>query len=137
MSQRYGRGGSKLELQIISKEFSVCKIRDIKGINFDDEFCFLGKTDEELSLVCDSEHVPQNFIECEKGWHAFRIKGVLDFSLTGILSKISSILAGERIGIFAVSTFNTDYIMVKEENLQSAVGALEEAGYVFVDIKET
>ena len=136
MSRRYGRSGNKLELQIISKEFSVCKIRDIKGVNFDDEFFFLAKTDEELSLVCDSAHVPQNFIECEKGWYGFSIKGVLDFSLTGILSKISSILAVQRIGIFAVSTFNTDYIMVKKENLQSAVSALEDAGYVFIDIKE-
>lgn len=131
-----GGVGIKLELQIISKEFSVCKIRDIKGVNFDDEFFFLTKTDEELSLVCDSAHVPQDFIECEKGWYGFRIKGVLDFSLTGILSKISSIMAVQRIGIFAVSTFNTDYIMVKKENLQSAVSALENAGYVFIDIKE-
>ena len=68
-------------------------------------------------------------IERDDGWRAFRIQGTLDFSLIGILSKISTILAENKIGIFAVSTFNTDYILVKENNFDSALNALKEHGY--------
>lgn len=118
-----------MELKKIEKEFSVCKVNDISVIDFTDEFCFIGKTDEELSLVCSTERVPVNTIERDDGWKAFRIQGVLDFSLIGILSRISAILAENKIGIFAVSTYNTDYILVKKENYQRALEALETAGY--------
>ncbi|HAP19761.1 MAG TPA: ACT domain-containing protein [Lachnospiraceae bacterium] len=118
-----------MELKKIQKEFSVCKLNDISVIDFTDEFCFIGKTDEELSLVCSTERVPVNTVERDDGWKAFRIQGVLDFSLIGILSRISAILAENKIGIFAVSTYNTDYILVKKENYQRALEALETAGY--------
>ncbi len=118
-----------MELKKIEKEFSVCKVNDISVIDFTDEFCFIGKTDEELSLVCSTERVPVNTIERDDGWKAFRIQGVLDFSLIGILSRISAILAENKIGIFAVSTYNTDYILVKKEKYQRALEALETAGY--------
>lgn len=68
-------------------------------------------------------------ITCDNGWRAFRIQGTLDFSLTGILSKISRLLAGHKIGIFAVSTYNTDYILTKSGNLQKALDVLEDSGY--------
>lgn len=119
-----------MELKKIEQEFSVCKVRDISVIDFTDEFCFIGKTDEELSLVCSMERVPVNTIERDDGWKAFRIQGVLDFSMIGILSRISAILAENKIGIFAVSTYNTDYILVKKENYQRALKALETAGYI-------
>lgn len=122
-----------MKLEVIKIEFSICKVRDLSGVNFDDEFLFLGKTDLELSLVCDSAYVPEDCLERVDGWKAFRIVGILDFSLTGILSKISSILAEKRIGIFAVSTFNTDYILVKKEDLQKAIAALESEGYSFIN----
>ena len=118
-----------MELKKIQKEFSVCKVNDISVIDFTDEFCFIGKTDEELSLVCSTERVPVNTVERDDGWKAFRIQGVLDFSLIGILSRISAILAENKIGIFAVSTYNTDYILVKKENYQRVLKALETAGY--------
>ena len=119
-----------MELKKIEQEFSVCKVRDISVIDFTDEFCFIGKTDEELSLVCSMERVPVNIVERDDGWKAFRIQGVLDFSLIGILSRISAILAENKIGIFAVSTYNTDYILVKKENYQRALKALETQGYI-------
>ncbi|MBO4475074.1 MAG: ACT domain-containing protein, partial [Clostridiales bacterium] len=96
------------------------------------EFVFVGKTDEELSLVCQTEDVPENTTDRDDGWKAFRIEGVLDFSLVGILSEISGVLAEAKIGIFAVSTYNTDYILVKEENFERAMEALETAGYEVV-----
>ena len=69
-----------MDIKVIDKEFAVCKINDVTEVNFNDEFCFVGKTDEELSLVCSSEFVPKNTIVCDSGWRAFRIEGILDFS---------------------------------------------------------
>ena len=121
-----------LELKKIEHALSVCKVRDISDIDLTTDFYFIGKTDEELSLVCRTEDIPEKTIERDDGWRGFRIQGVLDFSLIGILSKISGILAKHKIGIFAVSTYNTDYILVKEENFERALRALAAEGYVVV-----
>lgn len=119
-----------MEIKIINKDFSICKVEDLSEVDYSDEFCFIGKTDEELSLVCSTNLVPKNVIECDDGWKAFRIEGVLDFSLIGILSKISTLLAENEIGIFAVSTYNTDYILTKEENFEKSIKVLEKNGYI-------
>ena len=116
-------------LKKLPYNFSVCKVSDASGIDLKGEFVFVGKTDEELSLVCRTEDVPKNTTDRDDGLKAFRIEGVLDFALIGILSKISGILAENKIGIFAVSTYNTDYILVKEENFERAMEALKKAGY--------
>ena len=116
-------------LKIIEETFSVCKVEDYSGIDLQADFVFTGSTDEEKSLVCPSRLVPANTIERNDGWRAFRIMGVLDFSLIGILSKISTCLAENNIGIFAISTFNTDYILTKAENFEKAIKTLESKGY--------
>ena len=116
-------------LKIIEETFSVCKVKDYSGIDLQADFVFTGSTDEEKSLVCPSRLVPANTIERNDGWRAFRIMGVLDFSLIGILSKISTCLAENNIGIFAISTFNTDYILTKAENFEKAIKTLESKGY--------
>ena len=116
-------------LKIIEETFSVYKVEDYSGIDLQADFVFTGSTDEEKSLVCPSRLVPVNTIERNDGWKAFRIMGVLDFSLIGILSKISTCLAENNIGIFAISTFNTDYILIKAENLEKAIKTLEAKGY--------
>ncbi len=118
-----------MELKRIGYRFTVCKVKDVSDINMDTDFCFIGKTDEELSLVCKTEDTPPETIERDDGWRGFRIQGVLDFSLIGILSKLSGILAENKIGIFAVSTYNTDYIFVKEENHERALTVLASEGY--------
>ncbi len=105
-------------------------MRDLSGIDYSDEFCFIGKTDQELSLVCSTSLVPKNAVECDGGCKAFRIEEVLDFSLVGILSRISSLLADYKIGTFAISTYNTDYILTKKENFEEAIKTLEKNGYV-------
>ena len=110
-------------------DLTVCKVADISDLDLSKEFYFIGRTDEEISLVCKKEDTPTNTTECDDGWKAFRIEGVLDFSLIGILSKISDILADNKIGIFAVSTYNTDYILVKAENCDKAMTVLGDAGY--------
>lgn len=90
------------------------------------------KATKKNPLVCLTDDVPDNVIERNDGWRAFRIEGTLDFSLVGILSKISGILADNGIGIFALSTYDTDYILTKAENFDRAVHALEGAGYKIV-----
>lgn len=118
-----------MELKKIDTIFSVCKIQDLSKVNWESKFCFIGKTDEEISLVCPTMDVPSNAIEREDGWRAFRIQGVLDFSLVGVLAKLSALLAEKGIGIFAISTFNTDYILTKEENFSFALEILSQSGY--------
>ena len=119
-----------MELKIIEQCFSVCKIEDLSQVDYSNQFCFIGKTDEELSLVCRTDLVPGNATICDHGWRAFRIQGILDFSLIGILSKISTLLADHEIGIFAISTYNTDYILIKEENFNRAITLLECNNYL-------
>ncbi len=121
-----------MELKKIDYDFTVCKVMSEQDLIVGKEFYFVGKTDEEISLVCITDDAPKNTIERDDGWKAFRIQGVLNFSLIGILSKISGILAENKIGIFAVSTFNTDYILVKKENYERALFALSNAGYNIV-----
>ena len=121
-----------MELKTIDYELTVCKVTDVSSINTESDFYFVGKTDEELSLVCKTEDTPQNPVERDDGWRCFRIQGVLDFSLIGILAKLSGILAEHKIGIFAVSTYNTDYILVKEENYERALSVLASEGYSIV-----
>ena len=126
------RGEYSMKIQRLDYSFSICKVKDYSEIDFDSEYCFLGKTDEEYSLVCITENVPSNVIERDDNWKAFRIQGVLDFSLIGILSKISTLLAGNQIGIFAISTYNTDYILVKGDDYNKALNVLSNAGYEII-----
>ena len=118
-----------MELKRIPYRLTVCKVADISAVDISADFYFIGKTDEEVSLVCRTEDTPSVTIERDDGWRGFRIQGILDFSLVGILSKLSGILAENNIGIFAVSTFNTDYILVKAENFEKALSVLSAAGY--------
>ena len=118
-----------MTIQTIHEEFSVCKVADYGGIDLTAPFVFTGSTDEEKSLVCPVRLVPANTLEREDGWRAFRIEGTLEFSLVGILADLSRILAEGNIGIFAISTFNTDYILTKTENFTRAIELLTQAGY--------
>ncbi len=122
-----------MELKKMPYCLSVCKISDVSEIDLQKDFYFIGRTDEELSLVCRTEDVPASTLERDDGWRGFRIQGVLDFSLIGILSKLSAILAEQQIGIFAVSTYNTDYILVKEKDFDRALNALADNGYTVTD----
>ncbi|MBQ2816583.1 MAG: ACT domain-containing protein [Clostridia bacterium] len=116
-------------IKALEHDLTVCKVQDYSLFDFSAAFYFIGKTDEENSLVCRTCDVPKNTTLREDGWKGFRIQGVLDFSLVGILSKISQVLANNSIGIFAVSTYNTDYILVKKEDFEKALLSLENAGF--------
>lgn len=121
-----------MEIRKLDLCFSVCKVNDYSQVNMDAAYIFIGKTEEENSLICPSDLVPKNIMEREDGWTAFCIQGVLDFSLIGILNGILTVLAQNRIGILAVSTYNTDYILVKQENDKKAIEALKKAGYKII-----
>ena len=118
-----------MTLEKLPYELTVCKLKDASSLDMSKDLYFVGKTDEEVSLVCRTEDVPDNTIVQDDGWRGFRIAGTLDFSLVGILSGISSVLAENKIGIFAVSTFNTDYVLVKKGNFEHALAVLTAAGY--------
>ena len=118
-----------MKLKKLPYTLTVCKLETVEQIDLNAGFYFIGRTDEELSLVCRTECTPARTLEREDGWRGFRIEGTLDFSLIGILSPIAAILAENKIGIFAVSTYNTDYVLVKEENFDKAMTALGAAGY--------
>lgn len=118
-----------MNLQKLPYDFTICKVKSITEINMDDEFYFIGKTDEEISLVCITANVPHNAYERDDDWKCFRIQGILDFSLIGIISKISTTLAENKIELFTVSTFNTDYVLVKKKNFEKALNLLSANGY--------
>lgn len=121
-----------MDLITLPFDLSICRLAAMTDIAPETDFFFLGKTDEEISLVCRTEDAPETAVERDDGWRGFRIRGVLDFSLIGILSELSGILAANGIGIFAVSTYNTDYILVKAADFARAKAALTDAGYTFL-----
>ena len=120
---------NKVKIKRMDFDFSVCKVENFSLVDFENEYIFIGKTDEENSLVCITDDIPENVLQQDDGWKAFRIQEVLDFSLIGILAKISTLLAKNNIGIFAVSTYNTDYIFTKKENYLKALEILSSEGY--------
>ncbi len=118
-----------MKLEKLPWLLTVCKVPSAGDIDLNAEFYFIGRTDEEISLVCETGAVPASATERADGWRAFRVQGTLDFSLIGILSRLTGVLAARKIGVFAVSTYNTDYILVRDADFGPAALALEEAGY--------
>ena len=129
MAEKREKASGELVLEAIPERFSICKVTDYGSIDLDQPFCFTGRTDAEKSLVCPMDLVPGNTVSRDDGWRALRITGELDFSLTGILAGIAAILAARGIGIFAISTYQTDYILTKEEDFDQALTVLKHAGY--------
>lgn len=119
-------------LKTIPYDLTVCKLSKTADIDLSRDLYFIGKTQDEISLVCRTGDTPSRTLAREDGWRGFYIGGELDFSLIGILSHISGILAENKIGIYAVSTYNTDYILVKTENFEKALSALSSEGFTVV-----
>lgn len=123
-----------MQLKILNNKLKVVKLKSnetVPEIVYKQEFYSITKTDEELSIVLDEGiEIQSNIVE--DNWRAIKIVGTLDFTLIGILSKISTILAQSEISIFAISTYNTDYILVKADNLEKAIKVLEQNEYKFI-----
>lgn len=115
-----------LRMSIMEDSYGICRFdpgASIPEWAFGGNFVSVTKTQEELSVVCPIKFIPDR-VMCEKNWRALKVEGPLDFSLTGILASISTILAQSGISIFAVSTYDTDYVLVREKDLERAVDAL-------------
>lgn len=121
-----------MEIKVLKSSFSVCRVESWDGVDLAMPFTFTACTDEEKSLVCPTECVPVHTLMREDGWRGMRIQGVLDFSLVGILARIASLLAAAEIAIFAVSTYNTDYLFVKDAAFEKALQILQENGYEMI-----
>lgn len=121
-----------MNLKILDGSFCVCKVQSASDIPWEETDVFAAKTETECSLVCRESVAPDHCLEKEPGWRCFRIEGPLDFSLVGILARISGVLAEAQIPLFAVSTFDTDYILVRSERFAEAKAVLEKNGDRFL-----
>ena len=122
-----------LVLSMLSETFTIHKLSPDVSIPeeiLNSNYYSVSKTENELSLVC-SEVIEVQSLQSSKGWKCIKVAGPLDFNLTGILAGISDILTKENISIFAISTFDTDYILVRTQDLSSATTKLRLAGYKF------
>lgn len=121
----------RTELSLLPGKFSVCRLpteAEFPAWVFNETLFAMVRTEDELSIVCLQESVPASVLS-EAGWRSLKVHGPLDFSLVGILASITAPLAEAGISIFAISTYNTDYLLIKEEQLEKALGALTQAGF--------
>ena len=121
---------AKLTFIILRETFVICRLdkdAPIPDWVFQGNLYSVTRTKDELSIVCPLINVPKGIV-CNQGWSCLKFKGPLDLSLTGIISSIASTLERENISLFSISTYDTDYVMVKEKNLEQAIFALTKAG---------
>ncbi len=121
----------KQTLAVLPQKFSIYSLdvnAEIPKQVFNTSVYFIGKTNEELSLVVpDDIYIEAQ--ECDSGWRALEVLGPLQLSMIGIMADIGNVLAQAKVSIFVVSTFETDFFLVKEADLQSAAHALDAGGY--------
>lgn len=120
-----------MKLKLFAEKYAVCRLNnDSKIPEWIDtkNFYSITKTEDELSVVCSNNNIPSD-VKSEKEWRILKILGPLDFSLIGILSKLSGLLAENKISIFAISTYDTDYILIKEKDIENACKILTCNGY--------
>ena len=120
-----------LVLTVLEETFSIHRLAPDASLPeaiSDCDFYSLSKTADELSLVCP-EHLAVKSEKSSPDWKCLKVAGPLDFKLTGILAGITDVLAKERISVFAISTFDTDYILIQKQNLTNPVYVLERSGY--------
>lgn len=120
-----------LNMKILEDQYYVCRLNNNESVDWaKGDFVSITYTEDECSVVCPKACVPSG-IKYEGPWSIFKVEGPLDFALIGILSFISRTLADEGISIFAISTYDTDYILVKSEKLDEAKKCLQDAGISF------
>ena len=121
----------KLTLSLLSGTFAVCRLDPSEGVPAwatGGPLLSLTRTADELSVVCRQDVVPESVL-CEPGWRCLRVVGTLDFSLVGVLTSLLMPLAEAGVSVFTLSTFDTDYVLVKETDLERAVEALRRPGH--------
>jgi hypothetical protein len=121
----------KLHFFLLIGHLSICRLDATSPVPdwaIEGNFFSVTRTGDELSVVCPEEAVP-NDARSEGGWRAPKLDGPFEFSEVGVLASLAAPLAEARVGIFVVSTFDTDYVLVKEEQLQPAVAAVRGRGH--------
>jgi hypothetical protein len=122
----------KLNLSLQPERLTICRLAPDAVVpewaSSSAAFLSITRTRDELSIVCEAQRVPAE-VKQEGGWRVLRVAGPLDFSLIGILASLTEPLAKAGISIMAISTFDTDYLMVKEAKLEEAIKALKGAGH--------
>lgn len=122
---------SALTLSLLPETLAVCRLNKevaIPGWATAGDFFSITRTADELSIVCRQSQVPST-VQREENWRCLKVEGPLDFSLVGILAALATLLADAGISIFAVSTFDTDYLLFKAENLEKVIAVLSSAGH--------
>ncbi|MBC8330482.1 MAG: ACT domain-containing protein [Anaerolineae bacterium] len=125
---------TSLRLSLFPSEYAVCQLppdTDFPSWVRGGELLSLTRTADELSIVCLSSLVPAD-VKAEYGWRAIKVLGSLDFSLVGVLAHLTDSLAKAGVSIFALSTFDTDYILVKSNTIDRTIDALRKAGYEWI-----
>ena len=118
-----------MELEVLKNVFNIYKLKD-NNITLPKILpYFITESEDEFSLVCDNTIIPSNIVAKQEGYKAIKIKGELDFSLIGIIAEISTILSRKDISVFVVSSYNTDYILVRENKIEEAITELVLKGY--------
>jgi len=120
-----------LTLDLVAGSYAVCRLGAAEPLPAwagGGPFVSITRTDAELSIVCPQEAVPDAVL-AERGWRCLRVAGPLGFGMTGVLASLSGPLASSGVSIFVVSTYETDYLMVQERDLERAVDALTRAGH--------
>lgn len=124
--------GLQLTLVVLNDTFAVCRLEPESAIPtwaVNSTFSSITRTSDELSIVCRQSDIPAG-LACEMGWRCLKVQGPLDFALTGILASLTSTLGKAGVSIFAISTFDTDYVLVKQNDLPRAIQSLSDAGHV-------
>ncbi len=122
---------SRLTLLVLEKEYSIHRLNPRSRIPSQissSSFYSVTKTKDELSIVCESE-IPVKCLIENKGWSCFKVIGPLDLNMSGIIAQLSSVLAAADINIFAISSYDTDYLLVKSEKTELARTTLQKANY--------
>jgi len=120
-----------LTLELVAGSYAVCRLAAAEPLPAwagGGPFVSITRTDAELSIVCPQEAVAAGVL-AEPGWRCLRVAGPLGFGMTGVLASLSGPLASSGVSIFVVSTYETDYLMVQERDLERAVDALTRAGH--------
>jgi uncharacterized protein len=120
-----------LRLSVLEEHLAVCRLEpraEIPPWATSAPFFCVARTPDELSVVCPEERVPAG-ITCERGWRALKLQGPFGFELTGVFASVAAPLAESEVGILAIATYDTDYVLVKEEQLDPAIAALRARGH--------
>ena len=127
----------QLALTVLDATVAVCRLEPTAAVPewaLAAEFSSVTRTPEELSIVCAEDDAPLDAV-CERGWRCLQVTGPIDFELVGVAAAITTPLAEAGVSVFFMSTYDTDWVLVQADDLERAIGALEQAGHVVASSK--